>query len=267
MSDKYLEVGPRLYLNGFPKSGTHILVTMAVGMLKKVSREHNWLGNLTGQSFKAEIANVDKVLKVINAWDASVFLKGHMAYDPKIAEAFVENSVAKAFIFRDFRDVAVSAAYHAQRENGVFPEKEFYQDLPFDECLKRIITGDEIIDGVMDRWELFAPWLEEDWVLKLCFEDYIEHRQEVIGLFIRYVYGKTARYQGLNVTLDKDDYETMVDHIASITDRSPDISPTYRKAQSGQWKSHFTEEHKELFKETDKNNWLMRLGYAEDRDW
>jgi len=44
-------------------------------------------------------------------------------------------------------------------------------------------------------------------------------------------------------------------------------SPTFRKGTTGQWRSEFSEEHVRLFKETDKNGELVRLGFAKDRDW
>jgi hypothetical protein len=44
-------------------------------------------------------------------------------------------------------------------------------------------------------------------------------------------------------------------------------SPTFRKGQPGEWQHSFTNEHKDLFKEIDKDNWLIRLGYETSQDW
>ena len=123
-----------------------------------------------------------------------------------------------------------------------------------------------MIDGVVDRWALYAPWMDEDWVLKLAFEDLVENQAMTAGLFVRYLYGRTASYMDKDVVLDKEDYLSLVNELVWQM-KNPEGSPTYRKGKTGEWKTHFTDRHKKLFKETDKDNWLIRLGYAEDRDW
>lgn len=265
---KAFEVGTRLYLNGFPKSGTHALAVLASMMLKRASDKNNWAGNIGQCAFgKPEEERLQKALRVFDVFPPNVYIKGHMAYDERVARAIQKNKVASVFIFRDFRDVAVSATFHAGEGEGFsFPTKWFYRALDFDDRLKFIITGDEFIRGVMDRWEDYAPWLEEDWVLKVAYEDYIEHTEEMVELFIRYVYGKTANYYGLDITLDKDDFD-MVKHRLMEGANHPEMSPTYREGKTGKWREYFTKEHKELFKESDKNNWLIRLGYENDTNW
>lgn len=262
------QVDVKLYLNGFPKSGTHILAVMASRILKRAIADKNWLGNLGG-AFTTNTENTEKVLEVLNVFTPNVYIKGHMAYTPELAKSFVNNRIVKALIFRDMRDVAVSTAYHAlcEEDGTIFPEKDYYQELGFEETLKRVITGDKNVDSVMARWETFAPWLEEDWVLKLTFEDYIEHPKEVSKLFLRYVYWKAAKCAGLSIELDEDDLDILIRGLMTGHDEAPNISPTYREGKIGKWKEHFTDEHKELFKESDKNDWLIRLGYADDRDW
>jgi hypothetical protein len=46
-----------------------------------------------------------------------------------------------------------------------------------------------------------------------------------------------------------------------------DNSPTFRKGNIGDWREHFTEEHKQRFKDSDTNNWLIKLGYEKDGNW
>lgn len=263
-----VELTPRVYLNGFPKAGTHALATMAHVIMKKASKDNNWLGDVSDFAFgKKDEELVKRALDIINVFTPNVYIRGHMAYDKRIAEAMYDNEVAHVFIFRDFRDVAVSAAHHAARDDGgLFPEKEYYQSLGFDERLKRIITGDENITGVMERWEEYAPWLDVGWVLKIVYEDFIEHPRGVANMFLRYIYGKTAGYNDIVMEMYLDDFEFLVGRTMKIIEK-PEVSPTYREGKIGKWKEHFTEEHKELFKQTDKNDWLVKLGYEENRDW
>ena len=46
----------------------------------------------------------------------------------------------------------------------------------------------------------------------------------------------------------------------------PKKSHTFRSGKTGGWKQHFTDEHKDLFKEV-AGDLLVRLGYEQDNDW
>jgi hypothetical protein len=46
----------------------------------------------------------------------------------------------------------------------------------------------------------------------------------------------------------------------------PKKSPTFRKGKSGDWKQHFSEDNKRLFK-VKAGDVLIRLGYEKDNEW
>ena len=58
--------------------------------------------------------------------------------------------------------------------------------------------------------------------------------------------------------------ETMLAALESSI--NPHKSPTFRSGKTGEWKKHFTEEHKKLFKEV-AGDLLVRLGYEENNGW
>ena len=263
---KTVEIGPRLYLNGFPKSGTHLLEAMAVNIVQQANDENNWMGNLDKSGFGMNFIHSESFLRLAQEMPLRRFLKGHAGWQPELAKAFEDNYWGMVFIYRDFRDVAVSMAYHAKKEDANFPDKEKYQDMEFDDLLKIVITGDGNIAGVMERWELFAPWLEEDWVLKLDFAGVINNKELACEVFLRYVFGRTGRQYGIKPEIDIDYYNKAM-HWMMYRLNHPEKSPTYRKGKSGGWKTHFTDEHKALFKASDANNWLIKLEYEHDRDW
>ena len=266
---KTVGVGMKLYINGFPKSGTHVLASMGEVLLRRKSAIHNWLGNISGYSFTANfVKNQSYVHGELDRFPPNSYTKGHMAYTPEIAQSLQNNKICAAFIFRDFRDVAVSATHHAlAHKNNHFPEIEFYQSLEFDDVLRRVITGDGNIAGVMERWEMYAPWLDEGWVLKIAYEDYIEHPLEVAEMFLRYLYGRTAKYYGVGgLEIDRAEFDREMRILKAVVDH-PEISCTYREGMTGGWRKHFTDEHKALFKASDTNNWLIKLGYENDRNW
>jgi hypothetical protein len=266
MTATIVEVGPKLYLNGFPKSGTHLLDSMAMCVMSQANTENNWMGNLDTDGFGTRFIHEDSFPKMLDELPDRRYVKGHLAWSSNLPMSFIDNRWCKAFIYRDFRDVAVSMAFHAHTGPGSFPDKEFYEGLEYNDVLGRVITGDENVSSVMERWELYAPWLEEDWVLKFDYGDVMANPEVACELFVRYLYGRTGGYINTKASLGAD-YFNEVMHRMMNRLATPEKSPTYRNGKTGEWKNHFTDEHKELFKESDKNNWLIRLGYTNDRTW
>ena len=48
---KIVEVGIKLYLNGFPKSGTHLLDSLALCVMRQANKDDNWMGNVGNDGF------------------------------------------------------------------------------------------------------------------------------------------------------------------------------------------------------------------------
>ena len=46
-----------------------------------------------------------------------------------------------------------------------------------------------------------------------------------------------------------------------------DKALTFRRGEIGNWRDEFNDKHKKLFKTTDKNEWLIRLGYETGPAW
>jgi hypothetical protein len=46
----------------------------------------------------------------------------------------------------------------------------------------------------------------------------------------------------------------------------PEKSRTFRSGKTGGWREHFTDEHKDLFKDV-TGNLLVKLGYEKNNDW
>jgi hypothetical protein len=50
------------------------------------------------------------------------------------------------------------------------------------------------------------------------------------------------------------------------TSINPGKSPTFRSGKTGEWKKHFTDEHKKIFKDV-AGDLLIKLGFETDKDW
>ena len=88
------------------------------------------------------------------------------------------------------------------------------------------------------------------------FEDLIHRRRETLGKITDHFLNRvdslpTAR-------------EQIIDALEANID--PKRSPTFRSGKTGNWKEHFTEEHKKLFKEV-AGDVLVRLGYEKNNIW
>ena len=60
------------------------------------------------------------------------------------------------------------------------------------------------------------------------------------------------------------DRETAIQTILEAI--QPEKSPTFRKGKTGGWRNHFSDEHKQIFKDI-TGDLLIELGYETDNDW
>ena len=134
-----------------------------------------------------------------------------------------------------------------------------------EEILKAVITGIEGYPGLIERWETYAGWYDSQWALKLHFEHMIDNPRPTAELIVRYVYGRAAQAKGLRITLDGEDVDKLVDTMLIMSKRT-DLSATFRKGTTQQWKEEFTPEVTKLFKER-AGDWLIKMGYEKDNDW
>jgi hypothetical protein len=271
-----VQVGFKAYLNSFPKSGTHLVNLMlatlcspALGEGAPLKTEDpkigNWSGNLIFNGWGTKLTPNHERMKIIfEEMPEGTFIKGHAAYTKELENMLLENQIAGAFLYRDLRDVAVSQAYHVLEDNDdrfVHPGKEVYQALPdFESVLIAVIEGLDDYPGLLERWELFAPWFDINWIIKLRYEDILEKPYEqskrlILYLFYFLSYANNLDFEVLDTSID-----SAVEAMVSAMGRK-DLSPTFRKGGSGGWKNYFTKPVIDAFKHCDKNNWLERLGF------
>ena len=266
--------GPKLFLNGFPKSGLHLLWTWALPFVAGRARDVPWAGTFQGHSWTTKWANDTVFYALLDQIAPGSYLKGHCGYREDIEREMYNRDLVHVFIYRDPRDVAVSAAHHILRANkregamGVtlhHPGAESIKDMAkgeFDYVLAAVIAGYGPWAGVIERWELYAPWLKVGWILPLKFEDMRERPLDMAKLLIRYIYGRTAKIAGYNLALYAEDLERTAVDLLAQAENNRDSSPTFRKGESGGWREAFTDEHIDLWHKHDPTDWVTRLGYS-----
>lgn len=262
---------PRVYINSFPKSGTSMATLPVVHLARPALAEYLWLGSFAGNSWTDLWLPADDIIKRIRAQQGRTFMIGHMGFRPDLEEAFIERGTCMIFVYRDLRDVAVSQTYHIESDDDdrfKHPGKHVYAELEdHDARLMAVIRGIDQFPGVVDRWRYYAFWLTRPWVLPVRYEDMLAEPQEVGERIINYVITRTLQYMGVR----GDAFRADNIHAAYRASRdmlmTTEHSSTFRKGRSGEWAREFTPAHVDAFKETDAEQWLVRLGYEESDEW
>lgn len=269
------DLRPRYFLSGFPKSGLHLLDLMVQPYCSPMDSGPlglmgSWICNYTGNSFTAQMKDVGYLLWRMSLLRPGHFYKGHYGWEEEMDKLLDWSGIAHIFVYRDFRDVAVSQAFHIISDDDrrfIHPAKNAYRLLGgFDEVLKAVITGLGPFPGVMDRWKVYAPWLDSEHTLSFKFSDLKENTEECAGEILGHGIGamQIIHHAG-TFKVEKELFDKTVERMVAVT-ATPQFSPTFRKGKVGGWTEHFTEEHKDLFKESDTEGWLEKLGF-EEGDW
>lgn len=254
-------LGVKLYLNGFPKSGLHLARQMALCYCRPLFLK-NWVGTFKANGWSSEWVDLDRPLKLLAALGVSPmsFTKGHSGYHPVIAGCLRSARVCTVFVYRDFRDVAVSQMYHIlsdDDERFVHPGKDKYRALGNkDAVLRAVITGLDEYPGLITRWAQYASWLDQDWVLALSYEDMRLRPEIAAGRFLEHM------LSAYDIALSSvEDMELETSHLVDALGDTHKAS-TFRRGLVGGWKEYFNPELEQVFKDHDIDNWLERLGYA-----
>ncbi|NWF63077.1 MAG: sulfotransferase domain-containing protein [Chloroflexi bacterium] len=245
----------------FPKSGTHLLDQILLGfahVAPYAKRVHSFYAEYEGESGKKR--EPEKALAWLDALRPCDIASAHLFARPEAAARVCSDKFAPYFIFRDPRDVVVSHVFYVTEMEARHVHHEYYQSLPdFDSRLKISILGrpDTNIEfpNIADRFAPYLGWLDQKEVLTIHFEDLIHDRAATLTSIMDHLLSRVTLRASRQLILSSLE--------ASI---HPTKSPTFRSGKTGEWKKHFTEEHKKIFKEV-AGDLLIKLGYEKDSAW
>ena len=137
---------------------------------------------------------------------------------------------------------------------------DYYASLPdFDSRLKTSILGrpDAGVEfpDILGRFAPYMDWLDRPEVLTIHFEDLIHDRALTLTRIMEHLLARAPLQTPRELVLS-----------AMETSINPTKSPTFRSGKTGEWKKHFTEEHKRIFKDV-AGDLLIKLGYERDLNW
>lgn len=263
MTIEMVPLRPKIIVNGFPKSGTHLAIRIAAHLAQKQEPKH-WIGTFAGHSWSDKWIPWPVVGSVMNGQPEGTWMMGHMGYDDTILEALNQNRQAMLFIYRDLRDVAVSQAYHIEnadnKESGFHPGKDLYMALPDHQArIQAVITGLGEWPGLFERWKYYEPWLKHSEVFPIRYEDMINDPGQVAMDVLNYVTLRSTDAM-LPIVLQKNFSEAVDIAIKNMIDKG---IPGIRAGRVGDWRFEFTDETEDLFNQK-AGGTLERLGHESD---
>lgn len=251
----------------FPKSGTHLLDQILLGFSKVApfsKRLHSFYAEYEGES--GHKRTPEQAIAWLDSLIPRDIASAHLFARPDAVARVCSPKFVPYFIFRDPRDVVVSHVFYVTDMEARHVHHEYYQSLPdFSARLKVSILGrpdtDVEFPNIEARFAPYLGWLDHREVLTLHFEDLINDRAATLSRIMDHFLARTP----LQILSPKGaPRQLILDSLESSI--NPQRSPTFRSGKTGEWKKHFTEEHKETFKDV-TGDLLIRLGYENDNDW
>lgn len=245
----------------FPKSGTHLLDQILLGFsnVAPYARHiHSFYAEYEGESGVKRAP--EQALAWLDALRPRDVASAHLFARPEAVARVTSSRFIPYFIFRDPRDVVVSHVFYVTEMETRHVHHTYYQSLPdFDSRLTVSILGRPDLNiefsNIAERFAPYMDWLSQPEVLTIHFEDLIHDRAATLTRILDHFLARVPLQSPRQLILDS--LESSI---------NPSRSPTFRSGKTGEWKKHFTEEHKKIFKQV-AGDLLIRLGYEKDNDW
>jgi len=253
---------PVVFGNAVPKGGSHLLLQVLQGLREAghfASVEPEPIRTIT--QFERRWRPADEILADLKRLKRGRIGWGYVNATPENLALFGEPGRVNYFIYRDPRDVIVSSVYYARDRYAGHQLHDYYNRLgDFDACLRVEIAGlheDGLnLQPLRTRFERYLGFFGASFIMPLRFEDLILRRSETIAAMLDY-----SQRKGFSLPVSMDEAVEIVSRAIQ-----PGKSGTFRKGQPGDWREHFSQENKKLFKDVN-GDLLLRLGYEKDNDW
>lgn len=261
---------PRVVLNSMPKAGTHVLTSLfrAFPRMMFTGTHHNLNDFSSSPGISArELPDLDvpRLEKALRTVRSGQYTTAHFPFHHIVVSLFRDLEFRSVLILRDPRDVAISHTRYVTNDPRHFLY-ERYQDLyrSDEERLMATITGfaaDEHSQGqesVGERLAKYIGWIGQPSIHVCRFEDLVGERgggtrgrqREAVTTISKYV--------------DRPLADDQLDRVCKKVWSSR--TATFRKGRIGDWREHFSAEHRAAFKESAARG-LVDLGYEQDDAW
>jgi hypothetical protein len=249
---RFRKSGPRVFCISIPKSGTHLL--------ERILCHHSALyRKLLPTIHNTNIEKYGGLEGLTTALKAGQVLMAHLKHSEINQQILGKNKIKTLFLIRDPRDMLVSRVHYILNNKKHQLHYKLKRLENIQEQLSVLIVGskNERIDPYANLLNKYIGWLDEQ-VHLMKFEDLIGARgggDDIIQCEVI-----TAIFDHLSLDISDNVLKKIVSSAFFP------YSPTFRKGKIGQWKMHFNEELKKLFKEN-INEYLLKFQYEHDDNW
>jgi hypothetical protein len=244
------------FMNSMPKSGTHLMKLMLMGL---PSLSHHYQNELY-EGYPVQYLDHSAKLSKLKSGE---FGAGHIYHSEGWAQILRELKMKQLFLYRDPRDIVVSYAHF------IIDKYPYHHLHPY---LKECKTWKErylaFIIGVRNpqiqypsigKWiDQFTGWLSDPSTMSIRFEDLVLNRDSLRGKLeeiILYLWDGKKLPMPLPVMIRQMEESS-----------APQKSLTFRSGKIGNWRSVFDAEVKQRFKEVAGQH-LIQLGYEKNYNW
>lgn len=234
-----------------PKSGTHLL--------------QNILGNLPGMRFRAGMQvldqSVNRLEQLLDCLGPGDFAMDHIPWTPEAAALLVNRNIRVLFLIRDPRDILVSLMnyylYHEVNHN--ISETLRLKCTTTEQRLDALIRGvPGVFESRCDWIRRYLPWHNEPFVCVVKYDELVGNKGGGSTDTLHQAMRRIRSHIGINLH-----GSTLIELAENGYDPT---SPTFQKGSVGRWRSIFTRELKDIFKEN-LGSELIELGFEKDDNW
>jgi sulfotransferase 6B1 len=272
----------RTLINTIPKAGTHLLekvVRLLPG--SQAAELHLELFALPSAQFAADQSSagttgatqfqevpLSDLSHALGGITPGYYATGHLFYSQSLAALLAQMSIKVLYILRDPRDIAVSFTKYVAQIETHYLFGDYHNCSEVDQLMMTIvgITDVRLSDAVpylprlMDIGQMmsrFLPWTKQPNVYTTYFEQLVgpagggTRANQIAEI------GNIAQHLGIRCSQRQ---------VEAIADQLFGNTATFRKGLIGDWRNHFTPEHKRAFKVV-AGQLLIDLGYEQGLNW
>lgn len=253
---------PGIFGNAMPKSGSHLVLQILQGITQVApfrGVEDRPIRMITREGRNR---TSDEILRDLCRLKSGIIGWGYLRANPEYIKFFQQHpDLLSFFVYRDPRDQLISSIFYAVDIHKAHAQHDHYSSICMDDRITTAICGRNepgllYLPNIREQYDRYLAWLDCPNVFCIRFEDLIQECDDCLVT----IFDNLENAAFTIPTPRSDAFEIIREAIR------PENSPTFRKGKAGGWREHFTEAHKQLFKDV-TGDLLIKLGYETDDSW
>ncbi|MGH2786471.1 MAG: sulfotransferase domain-containing protein [Actinomycetota bacterium] len=259
---------PKVLVNSIPKAGTHLLAALLKALPRMMFSGLQLTPNdyLSDTTSTTEESHFDgrRFARLLASVRNGQFVIAHFPTRPELPPLLDAAGFRSLLMIRDPRDIAVSHCFYVRNQPRHPLHRRYTEELRTDKArlLASIVglpgNGAPSLEDIGTRLDSFSAWLDKDDIHVCRFESLVGPSGGGSADLQRKEVEAVARR--LNRQLSAEDLDRVAQGIWSRR------TATFRRGRIGDWRNHFSQEHKSAFKELAGRH-LIDLGYERDTNW